>query len=364
MRILFCTENLLGGGKERRLSQLIIGLHRKGIQNLSLITLNQGIDYPEILGTNIDIYTLDQNTSYLYKLKEFYKIVRTVNPDIVHSWSVHMSAYFVNILNPFMKFKNIAGFIVTAQRHKKWSELFFYEQLSFLFADAVIANSFAGLEAKIAPKNKTCVINNGFDFCRLENLQPVIKIRETLNIKTRYIVSMVGRVNIHKDYKMYVEIASAISKLRTDVTFLIVGKGDMENEIEDYIDKLNVDNIQLIGFRNDVESIINASDICILCSNPAVCPEGISNFIVESMALKKPVIATRGGGTDEIVIDGHNGFLVESKDVKLAINHIIKLLDNDSLRIKLGANGNQDIKNKYLLNTMVEKYLTLYRTFC
>ena len=69
--------------------------------------------------------------------------------------------------------------------------------------------------------------------------------------------------------------------------------------------------IIFLGKRSNVESIINIFDVGILLTNSKVHGEGISNSIMEYMALGKPVIATRGGGTNEVVIEGENGYLID-----------------------------------------------------
>ncbi len=362
MRIVFCTENMLGGGRERRLSQLILGLHNKGYKNLSLILFNSEIDYPELLETGVKIYIINKNKNYYYKLVQFYKIVRTIKPDIIHSWSVQVSMLYINVLKLILSFKYIAGFIVTAKKSPFLSKLYLYEQISFILSDKIISNSRAGKIAKNAPDSKTEVINNGFQFNRTSNLKDINALKSELGITTSYTVTMVGRISPHKDYYMFIDIAKAFKKISADITFLVVGKGEMMREVQDLTEEYKINNVIFTGFRNDVESIINLSDICVLCSNPSVCPEGISNFIVESMALQKPIVAVRGGGTDEIVINDYNGFLVNSKDVEMSVNLINKLINNKKLRITMGENGKQTIIDNFLLDNMVERYEKCYKS--
>ena len=66
----------------------------------------------------------------------------------------------------------------------------------------------------------------------------------------------------------------------------------------------------MLGIRSGIESLISAMDICVL----STFTEGISNSILEYMALEKPVIATAGGGTNEIVIDNKTGFLIKQSN--------------------------------------------------
>jgi len=64
--------------------------------------------------------------------------------------------------------------------------------------------------------------------------------------------------------------------------------------------------------------------------------EGISNAILEMMAAKKPVIAKRGGGTNEIVEDGQTGFLIDKGEADVLSSRIVFLLSDESLWHKMG----------------------------
>jgi len=118
--------------------------------------------------------------------------------------------------------------------------------------------------------------------------------------------------------------------------------------------------ILLLGKRSDVEFIVNIFDIEVLLKNAQVHGEGISNSIIEYMALSKPVIGTRGGGTDELITDGYNGFLLDSGDVELLINRITELASDNELRSKLGTNAKQMVVDKFDLRKMTNEYIDLY----
>ena len=87
--------------------------------------------------------------------------------------------------------------------------------------------------------------------------------------------------------------------------------------------------------------------------------EGTSNSIIEYMALRKPVIATRGGGTNEVVFDNYNGFLIDAGNSDQLSEKIIELIKNDN-RKELGEKGYQMVHDKFDLKIMTNEYIKFY----
>ena len=79
------------------------------------------------------------------------------------------------------------------------------------------------------------------------------------------------------------------------------------------------------------------------------------------MAMGKPVVATAGGGTTEIIDDGVNGFLVLPSDPEILATKIQLLLDDTALRRIMGQAGLIRIKEAFSIDRMVDDYLSLYR---
>jgi len=81
------------------------------------------------------------------------------------------------------------------------------------------------------------------------------------------------------------------------------------------------------------------------------------------MAFSKPVIATNGGGTSEIVIDNENGFLIQPSDAEALINRIVRLIEDVGLRKQMGEKGHEMIRNKFDVRLMLNKYTEIYSSF-
>jgi glycosyltransferase involved in cell wall biosynthesis len=360
MKVMFCIDDLTGGGRERRLVQLIKRLHETTSIDMLLVLFSNAVQYDDIFNTNCRIEIIDKKSkNYLGVYLSLLRIVREFGPNIIHCWSQSF-AFYLNLIRPIYSFKYVAGFIATSRRAKPLSFERVLEVISFLLADKIISNSFAGLKAKRAPIRKSLVIYNGVNVERFGSNLPPEVVRESLGVMTPYTVIMIARIHPHKDIQMFINVAYNVLKVRNDITFLLVGDGPLLGYYKGYLETQRIEKVLFTGFRKDVENIINMADISVLCTNSEICPEGISNSLIESMLAGKPVIATSGGGTNEVVQNGYNGYLVAPHDIENMTNKILMLIENSNLRAEVGANAMKDVKQRFQLSGMVDKYVDLY----
>jgi glycosyltransferase involved in cell wall biosynthesis len=93
----------------------------------------------------------------------------------------------------------------------------------------------------------------------------------------------------------------------------------------------------------------------------ATFTEGISNSVLEYMALGKPVVATSGGGTNEIVTDNETGFLVSPSNPKELADRLQVLLNDSKLCTKMGQSGKMRIHEIFSIEKMTGKYISEYK---
>lgn len=359
MKILFFIESLRSGGKERRLVELIKGLKNKHPSiEMELVLTREDIHYQEIFETGIKIrYAIRK---YLKKdpriFFKFYKIAKKFKPDIIHVWG-NMVAVYAIPTKILIRIPIINNEITDAPI--KVQQGLLSHKLTFPFSDRIIANSFAGLKSYNALEKKSIVIYNGFDFKRINNLTAKESIRVQFNINTKFVVGMVASYSVLKDYKTYLESANLILEKRKDVCFLCIGSGDY-SAYKKLVATANVDKILFLGPQANVESIMNCCDIGVLAS----FAEGISNSLLELMALGKPIVVSGGGGSAELVIEGKSGFLIPSKDSDLLAEKINLLLNDEETRIEMGINAKQIVKNKFDIDRMVEEFYLEYKQLC
>lgn len=352
MRILFIIDSLSEGGKERRLVELIKSLVRKGNISISLILLTDIISFQEIKELSIEIKIIKRkikkDPSVFFQI---YSYCRNFKPDIINTWGLMPAVYAVPS-SKLLNIKLVNSMIVNAPENLDLHTKIF-SSLVLPFSDIIASNSFAGLESYNV-KKRSVVIYNGFDFGRISNLKNADDVRKELGIKTNFVAGMVAGFRKHKDYETMIAAANSMTGEREDISFVLVGDGP---ELEKYRRKSKSEKIIFTGRRGDVESIMNICHVGIL----STFTEGISNSIVEFMALGKPVIATEGGGTKEIVTNGLTGFLIPKRSPVVLADKIKMLLDDQNLCRKLGNNSRERIINDFSMSTMTEKYYNLFK---
>ena len=363
MKILLAVDSLARGGMERRVLELIKGLGEYQDVNLKLVVFSETIEYPEIYDWNIPVILLKRvpkrNPLVFYR---FYKLCKQWKPDLIHSWGT-MSAIWAIPASQFLRIKLINGNIVDAPVNMSFfDKRLFRARLTYPFSSRIIGNSKAGLKAYRVPKKKGICIHNGIDPHRVLHLKKPSEVRQELNIQTENVIGMVGSFTGRKDFKTFIKAGLVLLDQRKDITLVAVGEGPDLPRHEQLIPAKYTTHFRFPGIRTDVEDIINIFDIGVLATNTREHGEGISNVILEYMALAKPVVATQGGGTPEIVIHQQTGILVPSysfQDMAHALNY---LLDNKKEAATMGSVGLETVHGKFSLSKMTENYVDLYKT--
>ena len=207
------------------------------------------------------------------------------------------------------------------------------------------------------PRNKVVVIHDGIDTSKFTPSQPPESKYNELGIPIgRPVVGIVASLYSFKGPDVFVEAAVQVHRKFPNAIFVMVGEGDQRPKIEKMIKELGLqDNVLLLGYRTDVPEILPIFDISALASDTEAFP----NTLLEASACVKPLVSTAVGGAPEIIIDGFNGFLVPPRNPHLMADKIIKLLSDDSLRLKMAANARQRV----LENFSIEHKVVVFSKF-
>lgn len=362
MKVLLLIDSLVSGGRERRLIEMIKGLRNYPDVQLKLVIFSDKIFYKEIYELDIPVIILKRipkkNPLVFYKL---YKICRNWKPDLMHSWGT-MSAIWTIPSTILLNIKLINGNVTDAPANMGFfDKKLVRAKLSFPFSKVIVGNSKAGLSAYKVPKEKALCIYNGFDFNRINDLKDGALIRNQFNILSPKVIGMVGGFFERKDYATYLRAALLVLKHRTDVTFMAIGEGPNLMKCKEIIPTDYKSYFKFTGVQKDVESIINIFNIGVLSTNTKVHGEGISNAILEYMALAKPTVATSGGGTNEIVVHLKTGILIPPNSPETMAEQLIYLLDNPIMAEAMGLEGNSQIQRSFSLEKMTNSYYDLYQ---
>jgi glycosyltransferase involved in cell wall biosynthesis len=204
----------------------------------------------------------------------------------------------------------------------------------------------AGIAAGVCDPNTTVVIPNGVD---LAATAPA----EGPNEPPRIV--WVGRLQAPKDP---LTLVSALGRLERPFEADFVGDGPFRRTVELELERLGLGaSVRVLGDRRDVGSLLARSDVFVLASRS----EGLPLSILEAMAAGLPVVASRVGGVPELVVDGETGLLVPAGDPELLAAAVGRLLDDATLRRRLGEAGRARVRERFDLDSVRRAHLDLYR---
>jgi len=360
-RILFFIGSLRSGGKERRLIELLTWLKHQKSFELFVVLAFDYIDYPAFHKLGIEYFILNkiQNSKDPRIFVQLYRICKKFKPDIIHTWG-GMQTFYILPASKLLKIPLVNSQITDAPPQRKVSAFAaFTNWINFRFSNLILSNSKAGLVSYGLDKyNKKCyVIYNGFNLKRIQNLPSKAECRKMIGIKTDYALIMVGSFSENKDYQRFLNICSLVADNRSDITFIAVGDGKNLDSIKNEAVMLGLESVKFTGHITNVEELVNACDIGVLFSPNG---EGISNAIMEYMALGKPVIASDVGGTKEIVAHNESGYLIINESDQEIADMIVDLLVSQDKRLKFGEKGVSIIFDKFRLERMGKEFEELY----
>jgi len=211
-----------------------------------------------------------------------------------------------------------------------------------------------------AIRNKTVlqVIHSGIDLSRYEGEIRKPTLKDELGLEQHSI--LVGNLSAladHKDFPTWLKAARILARRHPQLYFIIAGKGPEEDTIRRFITENSLEeHIRLIGFRNDIPSVMRSLDIFLMSSKT----EGLGTILIEAMAAGVPVVATRAGGIPELVEDGVTGLLAVPGDSEGLADAVTRLLEDAVLRQKIKNNARMKA-GEFSFRKTAEATLAVYR---
>jgi glycosyltransferase involved in cell wall biosynthesis len=202
------------------------------------------------------------------------------------------------------------------------------------------------------------VIRNGVDLDRFR-VGSSADLRARLNLPAdALVVGTIGRMVPVKDQRSLINAIALLREGGVDCSAVLVGDGPLRGELQRYAAERGVESyVHFAGERHDVHEIIRAFDVFALVS----ISEGLSNTTMEAMASGIPVVATRVGGADELVVDGTTGRLVPPSSPTALADALKSLLQDERRRAAFGAAARERMEGEFGLSRMISNYEQLYR---
>jgi glycosyltransferase involved in cell wall biosynthesis len=208
------------------------------------------------------------------------------------------------------------------------------------------------VKAGIAKNSKFEVIYPG-----LQDLiiYPPLDARKTIGLDPeKIIIVYVGRLTQIKRPDRLIDLGRSLKVDHPEAHIVIAGAGELLTELTSQSVNESLP-ITFLGWRNDIDMILSASDIAVLCSDN----EGIPLTLIQASQAGLPIVSTNVGSVSDIVLDGFTGLLTEVS-ANGVIQGVSKLLGDPVLRARLGESGQMRAKELFSSQAMVERHEELY----
>lgn len=167
-----------------------------------------------------------------------------------------------------------------------------------------------------------------------------------------------GRLDPVKGHKYYIKAAWQVLKEYPKAKFLIVGCGNLEQELKERILRYGLEgSVIFTGYVDDVSELLNTVDVVVNASET----EAMSLSLLEAMSLSKPIIATRVGGNTELVTPNEDGILVNYADSTSLALAMLRLICNPDFASMIGEAAGQKMLEHYTIEKAVTRLEDVYR---
>jgi glycosyltransferase involved in cell wall biosynthesis len=290
----------------------------------------------------------------LKALWQCYRLIRKVRPDVVHTHTSkagvigRLAARLAGVPSIF----TAHTWCFAEGTSWKWKTVGIpVERIAAQCASQIItvsdANRTLAMRHGIASAEKFVTVHNGI-------ADSPHRASAGENVVPRIV--MVARFSEQKAQSLLVE---AVAQIRTPFQLLLVGDGPLRPAVEQQVARLNLrGRVSFLGQRMDIAELLAASHIFALFTHW----EGFPISILEAMRAGLPVVASDVNGVREAVADGSNGFLIGAGNVEIFRYRLEQLLQENSLRGRLGASGRRRFENEFTVEAMLAKTTGIYRS--
>lgn len=220
---------------------------------------------------------------------------------------------------------------------------------------------------KICPAEKIEVIPLGFDLERFytNKEEKRHQFRAEWKISENEIaIGIIGRIVPIKDHHFFIDIIEkTINSCNKKLRFFIIGDGEEKQNIIKYVKSKDINfstnnspsTIQFTSWIKDIDIANAGMDIICLCSKN----EGTPVSLIEAQASGKPIVSTRTGGIENIVIENKTALLSENGDLESFSTNLLKMINSQEIRdnfSKLSEEKANEFNYKNLINNMKTLY--------
>jgi glycosyltransferase involved in cell wall biosynthesis len=296
------------------------------------------------------------------------RLVRRIRPDLIYTHCAGGGEFIAAVVG------KLWGIPVVIHRHA--APALTGSRLRQGVERTLIRWAYSSASAVIAVSDATCkqLADLGVPLARVKTIKNAIAVEKFVPsspharalVRSEFglagdsvVISLIGRLCENKGQRVLLEAARRLPCRELNLRFLLVGKDQEQGgRYEAYLKRLAreyglSDRVVFAGYRDEVADLLAASDMTVLPSNA----EAFGLAIVESMAAKKPVVATATAGAREIVEDGITGLIVPIDDAAALGQAILRLVQDPRLGATLAENAYAHVAAHFDTETFFQKVM-------
>jgi glycosyltransferase involved in cell wall biosynthesis len=346
-------RNFYGGAHQIVL--LMQGLKAKGIENI--LACREGSELAQASMELADVHAMRMDGDLdVGLIPRLYRLIKKTRPDILHLHSRIGADVMGGIAG------RLAGIPVIHSRRQDNPESRWAVALKYRLHDRVIVISEAIgrvlINEGLSPEKIRPVLD-AVEITAKVDEPDLVWFKDTFDLAPGTLTLGVVAQLIHrKGHDVLLDAMPDIVSVYPNVRLFFFGKGPLETAIGEKIRSLGLESqVTLAGFRDDLDRILPCLDVMV---HPAL-REGMGVSLLQASLAERPIVASAVGGIPEAVNDGLTGILVPPSDPQSLVSAILRLLEDESLRSRLGAAGRQWVIDHFSAHHMVEGNLAVYR---
>ncbi len=341
MKVLHIDTGKEWRGGQRQVYFLGKALYELGIEQVFLVSNSLLKEKLKALG--FKVFDFKYRFEFHYKFFYFIKVLRVEKPSIVHFHDARsLSLVFFTRL-PSVATRRVVFPLKTVLSRLKYRKV-----------KRVVSVSNAIKELLFRYKIDSSIIHDGVSEEDLKTEKSKKECRKIFGFRDKPVFISVGALSEEKGYGYLLSALEILKKRGVEPEVHIAGDGELKKELLETKEQKGLRNVFFHGFVKNISEFYRAGDIFIITPEE----EGLNSSIIDAMALKIPVIATKTGGISEVLDD--SGILAESKNPSSIAEKILYAIREKEMLDKITEKAYMRFKSLFHYRVMAKKYKQLY----
>lgn len=363
-KILFINSSLGMGGIETLLLELCRDMKTQGCYEPGIcIFETEGVLQNEYEALGVPVYIIPKKQGLDYSLPlKIRRLIRAQSYDIVHvhnqmSW-LYGGSGAILARRPLVYTEHSSLEKFTPRQQRKLKAVLSLIGKKTIQVTTVAKHLIPSLEEDLGiPANRITNIYNGIDPAPYEiEIDRAQKLEELGLPADSKIVGIVASLTAAKDHVTLLRAFSVVLQQVPKAQLLIAGQGPLKDQVVAETAALGIgDHVHILGVRRDIPELLQVFDVFTLSS----LVEGLPISLLEAMASRRPIVATRIPGVDELV-DEKSGILVPHSNPEELGKALATVLSDEALAHSLGNGGRQRILDEFSFGGMIRAYISCY----